>query len=181
MDFLELAEKRYSVRSYLRKPVEREKIERCLEAARLAPSACNSQPWEFIVIDKPEMKEKVINYFTGELISFNNFVEGAPVLIVAVTSRPNLASRTGGFIRRTPFELIDTGIAVEHMCLQAVEEGLGTCILGWFDEKGVKKALEITGNRRVFLVVTMGYPSEDKIKPKQRKELSSMVFYNNYS
>ncbi|GAH18960.1 unnamed protein product, partial [marine sediment metagenome] len=138
MGFLDLVKDRQSVRKYLNKPVEREKIERCLEAARLAPSSSNSQPWRFIVIDEPKLKEAVARETFGRLISFNHFSLQAPVLILLISEKTKLSVRIGGMIKNKQFSLIDIGIAAEHFCLQAVEEGLGTCILGWFDEKGVK-------------------------------------------
>ncbi|MCK4226549.1 nitroreductase family protein [candidate division WOR-3 bacterium] len=180
MDFLDLVKARQSVRKYLNKPVEREKIERCLKAARLAPSACNSQPWKFIVIDEPELKDAVAKETFGRIISFNHFSLQAPVLILLISEKPNLITRIGGVIKNKQFNLIDIGIAAEHLCLQATEEGLGTCILGWFNEKGVKKLLNIPGRRRIALIITMGYPESDKIRPKERKEMDSIRSYNRY-
>jgi nitroreductase len=180
MKFLELAQLRQSVRAYKNTPVEREKIERCLEAARLAPSACNAQPWKFIVVDEPALKDAVAKETFSTVVSFNKFTIQAPVMIVIVTEPPNLTSRLDGMIKDKPFNLMDVGMAVEHLCLQAVEEGLGTCILGWFDEKAVKKLLNIPKNKRVDLIVCMGYPESDNVRVKSRKELAQMVSYNKY-
>lgn len=180
MDFLDLVRDRQSVRKYLNKPVEREKIERCLEAARLAPSSSNSQPWRFIVIDEPKLKEAVARETFGRLISFNHFSLQAPVLILLISEKTKLSVRIGGMIKNKQFSLIDIGIAAEHFCLQAVEEGLGTCILGWFDEKGVKKLLNIPLQKRVELIITVGYTESDKIRPKKRKEMDQIRSYNSY-
>jgi len=180
MKFLDLVKARQSVREYLNKSVEREKIERCLEAARLAPSANNSQPWRFIVIDDPKLKEAVARETFSRLISFNSFSLQAPVLILLISERPSFFSRIGGAIKDKQFNLIDIGIAAEHFCLQATEEGLGTCILGWFNENEVKKLLNIPQSKRVELIITMGYPSSNEICPKERKEMNQIRSYNSY-
>lgn len=181
MDFLDLVKARQSVRKYLNKPVEREKIERCLKAARLAPSTGNSQPWKFIVVDEPELKDTVAKETFGRIISFNHFSLQAPVLILLIPEKPNLITRIGGVIKNKQFNLIDIGIAAEHLCLQATEEGLGTCILGWFNEKGVKKLLNIPQQKRIELIITLGYPDESvKKKSKKRKDIDSIRSYNRY-
>ncbi|MEA2087706.1 MAG: nitroreductase family protein [Candidatus Caldatribacteriota bacterium] len=180
MKFLDLVKARQSVRKYLDKPVEREKIERCLEAARLAPSANNSQPWSFIVVDDPKLKEAVAGKTFDKLISFNRFSLQAPVLILLLSERPSFVSRIGGAIKDKQFSLIDIGIAAEHLCLQATEEGLGTCMLGWFNEKGVKKLLNIPQSKRVELIITMGYPESTEIRPKKRKPIDKIKSYNSY-
>ena len=180
MKFLDLVKARQSVRGYLSKEVEREKIERCLEAARLAPSASNSQPWSFIVVDDPKLKEAVAKETFSQLISFNNFSLQAPVLIILISERPGFLNKVAEAIKDKQFSLIDIGIAAEHFCLQAVEEGLGTCMLGWFNEKGVKKLLNIPPPKRVELIITMGYPESNEIRRKKRKEIDQIRSYNSY-
>lgn len=180
MKFLDLVNKRQSIRKYLDKPVEREKVEQCLEAARLAPSANNSQPWSFIVIDDPKLKEAVARNTFDRVISFNRFSLQAPVLILILSERPSFFSRIGSAVKDKQFSLIDIGIAAGHLCLQAVEEGLGTCILVWFNEKGVKKLLNIPQEIRVELIITMGYPESYQIRPKKRKSINQIKSYNSY-
>ena len=180
MKFLDLVNKRQSVRKYLDKPVEREKVERCLEAARLAPSANNAQPWSFIVIDDPKLKEAVARKTFDRVISFNRFSLQAPVIILLLSERPSFFSRIGSAVKDKQFSLIDIGITAEHLCLQAVEEGLGTCMLGWFNERGVKKLLHIPPQIRVELIITMGYPTSDEIQPKERKPINQIKSYNSY-
>ena len=180
MNFLDLVNKRQSVRKYLGKPVEREKIERCLEAARLAPSANNSQPWSFIVIDDPKLKEAVARNTFDRVISFNRFSLQAPVLILILSVRPSFFSRVGSIVKDKQFSLIDIGITAEHLCLQAVEEGLGTCMMLWFNEKGVKKLLNIPSQIRVELIITMGYPESIQIRPKKRKPINQIKRYNRF-
>jgi nitroreductase len=179
-NFLELVKSRQSVRSYSDKPVETVKIERCLEAARLAPSACNAQPWKFIVVDNPELKNSIADATEDRILSMNHFTKQASVHIVVVREKPNITSKLGGIIRNKTYTLIDLGIATEHFCLQAVSEGLGTCILGWFNEKKIKELLNIPGNKRAELIITLGYPASDEIREKKRKKLEEIYSYNRY-
>jgi nitroreductase len=129
MDFLNLVKKRQSTRRYLDKPVERDKIERCIEAARLAPSATNTQPWKFIVVDNLELRGKVANKTFNQIVSFNRFSLQAPVLIVITSNRMNISNKITQTLKNRELTPIDIGIAAEHICLQAAEEGLGTCLV----------------------------------------------------
>jgi nitroreductase len=181
MKFLELIEKRQSDRVYIDKKVDREKINRCLEAARLAPSASNSQPWTFVVIDEPELKDKVAHKTYGPLKSFNKFVPQAPVIVAIVMEKPKLITEAGGRIKKKEYPLIDIGIAAEHFCLQAAVEGLGTCMLGWFDEKAVRKLINVPKGKSIPLLITLGYTPEGYRKRKKiRKEFDKIVKYNSY-
>ena len=180
MNFLELVTKRQSVRRYLDKPVEPEKIERCLEAARLAPSACNSQPWKFVVIDDEELKNKVASATYSNLVSINRFSTEAPVLILIISQRPKPFARFASRVKNRQLKLIDIGIAAEHFCLQAAEEGIGTCIMGWFAERKVNKLLQIPKSKRVELVISVGYASSEQIRPKERKPIDEIRSFNKY-
>ncbi len=179
--FLNLARTRQSVRKYLPREVEKEKIERCLEAVRLAPSASNGQPWKFIVTDKPELLHEISQHTYGPLQSFNKFVNEAPVIVVVVLEKMKLVTRIGANLKERNFSLIDIGIAAEHFCLQAAEEGLGTCMLGWFDEHPIKKLLKIPQEKRIALLITLGYCPEDyPLRKKQRKKIDQIHSYNAY-
>jgi nitroreductase len=181
MNFLELSNLRQSERTYIHdKPVERNKILRCIESARLAPSACNSQPWHFIIVDKPVLKSQVASSMSNTVLPLNHFTNQAPVIIVIVNEGSNFTANLGNKIKQKDFSAIDIGIATEHFCLQAFEEGLGTCILGWFDEKNVKKILHIPKTRRVELLITLGYPKTDTCRNKKRKALDEIFSYNSY-
>ena len=181
MDFSELILKRQSDRKYTDKPVSRERINSCLEAARLAPSASNSQPWTFVVVDEPELKEKVAHKTIGPLRSFNKFVPQAPVIVAIVMEKPKLITEVGGRIKEKEYPLMDIGIAAGHFCLQAAEQGLGTCTLGWFDEKAVKELLKVPENRNIPLLITLGYTPEGyKTRKKIRKDFDKVVRYNSY-
>lgn len=181
MDFLKLVQNRQSVRRYSSSPVEKEKINRCLEAARLAPSASNSQPWTFIVVDQPELKEELSSYTYDKVLTFNKFVHQAPILVVFVIEKPKLITHLASKVKKLNYPLIDCGITSEHFCLQAAEEELGTCMLGWFREKPIKKLLNIPTGKTIGLIVTLGYPEEGyKKREKIRKELKEIVKYNSY-
>ncbi|MEI6632877.1 MAG: nitroreductase family protein [Chlamydiota bacterium] len=178
MNFLDLVKERRSVRRYSPKPVSRQVIDRCLEAARLAPSACNSQPWSFIVIDDPEKVADLAPRVFGGIYSMNAFVKDAPVLVAVVTERSTYAARLGGFFKGTRYNLIDIGISCEHLVLQAAEDGVGTCWLGWFDEKALKRALGLPRGTRVDILISMGYPADDpKAEGKARKPLDQVRKY----
>jgi nitroreductase len=185
MSFLELAQKRQSVRDYLSdRAVEREKIERCLEAARLAPSTSNSQPWSFVVVDDPQLRRAVAAATFSGLLSFNRFAAAAPVMVVVVTEPPVLSRtyvRLATGLKKRPYHMLDVGMAAEHFCLQAADEGLGSCMLGWFDERAVKRVLGIPERRRVDLVITLGYPAAGTERPKKRKTLDRIRSYNRYA
>ncbi|MBN1469612.1 MAG: nitroreductase family protein [Fusobacteriaceae bacterium] len=178
MKFIDLVKKRYSLRSYSNKKVDRKKIELCLESARLSPSACNSQPWSFIVIDDEKTKAKIADKTNLLFSKINKFLFDAPVIIAVITEKPNIKSQIGGFLKKKDFNLIDVGIAIEHLCLQATELGLGTCIIGWFNEKFTKQILNIPKNKRIGLLISLGYSKTDAIPEKKRKSLNKIFKYN---
>jgi nitroreductase len=177
MDFLALVRKRRSIRSYRPDAVPHDVLDRCLEAARLAPSACNSQPWQFIVVDSPDQRQAVADAaFTGVYTVFS-FAKQSPVLVVVTTDRAGYRSRLGGFLRNIRFSLVDIGIAVEHFVLAATEAGLGTCWVGWFSERGVRKALGLPRRTRVVALVCVGYPPDEPCEPTPRKSLEEIRSY----
>ena len=180
MDFLKLVNLRESTRIYLDKKVEREKLEKCIEAARMAPSACNSQPWKFIVVDEEETIQNIRKTIYDPLIKMNKFALEAPAFIVAVFENPNITSKIGGMIKGKDFTILDVGIACEHICLAAAELGLGTCMIGWFKEKEMKHLLNIPKNKAIALVISVGYPESRNPRKKVRKELKDILSYNKY-
>lgn len=176
---LSLIKSRQSDRKYLDKPVEREKIERITEAGRLSPSACNGQPWHLIVVDELSVRDRVASATESELLRMNSFVRQAPVLIVVVRKKSNFTSRAGDLIKQKDYSVIDIGIVAASIVYQATAEGLGTCILGWFDEKGIKKALGIPASKKVELVISVGY-TENRLRDKSRKPHGEIISYNRY-
>ena len=178
--FLQLVNSRQSDRGYTDKPIEEEKLNLCIEAARMAPSASNSQPWTFILVNEPELKDKIAKATFSTLVSFNKFAVSAPVLLVIVIEKPRAVTQIGGAIKKREFPLIDIGITAEHFCLQAEELGLGTCMIGWFEENRIKSLLQIPKNKRLGLVITIGYPASDKKRKKIRKPINEVYFRNRY-
>lgn len=175
-----LINNRQSVRGYKSDAVEKEKLDRILEAGRISPSACNAQPWKFIVVDEPELKNKIADATSNRVIGINHFTKQAPVHIVVVMEPANFNSNFGSFVKDKNLPLIDIGIAAAHICLQATAEGLGTCILGWFNERTIKKLLDIPKSKRVILVITLGYAESDEIREKRRKTIDEVVSINKY-
>lgn len=176
MNFEELINARQSDRKYDNQPIDRSLLRLCLEAARIAPSACNSQPWKFVVVDDPKLLAGMKEAAAG--MGMNKWVTDVPVIVAVVLEKMNLTARIGSVIKDKEYSLLDVGIAVEHFCLQATELGLGTCIIGWFDEKKVKKLLDIP-KRRVPLLISVGYPTSEHRK-KVRKPLEEMSSWNKY-
>ena len=179
MSFLTLVSNRQSVRKYAPTPVEPEKLERCLEAARLAPSASNSQPWHYIIIDKEPLRTEVARATFSNTVKFNRFALDAPVLLVVVLTRPRLLNRFAMLLKNKEWRLIDIGISTEHFCLQASEEGLGTCMMGWYDEKKLKSLLKLERNKSVALVISLGYAVDGyPLRKKIRKPIEEVVTYH---
>lgn len=166
--FLELVNKRYSVRDYLDTPVEPEKIKLCLEAARLAPSACNSQPWNFIVVNDQKLKNNLCDKIFSGIYKTNSFAIKAPVIVAVVSERGNFIAKVGSMLRDTKYYLIDIGIAVEHFVLQAAELGLGTCWIGWFNEKEAKKVLSVPVDKKIDIIIAVGYPAKSQSERKRK-------------
>ena len=174
-EFLDLVQQRCSVRGYAPRPVEKEKIGHCLEAARMAPSACNAQPWTFIVVDDTELKNHLADATADRWLPLNHWTKQAPVHVVIVVEAAKLTSRIGAVVKKKDFPWIDVGIAAEHFCLQAAAQGLGTCMLGWFKEEKVKQLLNIPAAKRVGLLITLGYPYTHPGKPP-RKHLDEIRY-----
>jgi nitroreductase len=116
----------------------------------------------------------------AEFPDFNHFALKAPVLVLAVCERQKISAKFGGIVKRKNFSLMDIGIAAEHFCLQAAEEGLGSCILGWFNEKKVKKTVSIPRLKRVELIISLGFSDDEQIPHKNRKSIDEISSYNKY-
>lgn len=181
MALLELIKHRKSIRGFINRPVEREKIMLCLEAARLAPSACNSQPWKFIVVDDPKLKNRLCKAAFGGIYSFNSFCQTAPVMVVVVSEKSKFLARIGGFFRGTKYYLIDIGIAVEHLVLEAEDLGLGTCWVGWFDEEAVKSILNVPRRKKIDILLALGYYDREKVTSEHDREpIDKITSFNSY-
>jgi nitroreductase len=179
-DLLTLFKQRQSVRSYSDLPVESEKLMRCIEAARLAPSACNAQPWKFIVVDKAELRNAIADNMSNKIVPINHFTRQAPILVGIVREPANFTSSFGQVVKDKEYPLMDIGIAAIQFCLQATAEGLATCMMGWFNERKIKQLLSIPRSKRLELIITVGYPTTDEIRTKKRKELDEILSFNSY-
>ena len=179
MEMLDLILRRQSDRRYSVRPVEPDKIDRILEAGRMAPSACNSQPWKFIVVNDPTVLKDLAKAAVEPITGMNSFADQSPVIIVIVRENPNFSSKFGSNLQRKDYSLIDIGIACQNICLQATAEGLGSCILGWFRERKVRNILGIPSSKRVELLITLGY-AECEYREKRRKPKDQVVSYNSY-
>jgi len=181
MTFNKLILARQSVRRYAEKPVEPEKLTLCLEAARLAPSASNSQPWKFIIVDKEPLRTEVAKATFSDIKLINKFTVQAPVLVVIVMEKAKLITRLAMLVKKKEWPLIDIGITAEHFCLQAAELGLGTCMIGWFEEEKIKKLLQMPADKSIGLVISVGYAVEGyPQRTKIRKTMEEIVSYNKY-
>ncbi len=176
--FQRLVRTRRSVRRFLERPVERDKLLTCVEAARLAPSAENVEPWRFVILDDPELKQRFAEAAFSGIYRPTRWAAKAPVL-VAILARPDIfANRIGKQIQGTNYYLIDIGIAGEHFVLQAHELGLGTCWIGWFHEKKARKTLGLSRKYKVVSLLAVGYPEPREPKPKKRRALEEIAFFN---
>ena len=169
MDFYEAIKSRYSVRSYLNKPVEQEKLDRILDAARLAPSGSNRQPWKFVVVRDAETRKKLVLACSNQ-----EFVGQAPVVIAGVGLMPDRIMSCG-----VPGDPVDVAIALEHVALAAAAEGLGTCWIGSFHQDQIRALLGIPANAKVIEVMTLGYPA-DHPRPKTRKSIKELVCHDQW-
>jgi nitroreductase len=169
MDVAEAIRTRRSVRRYHPRKVEKKKLMAILEAARLAPSAGNRQEWRFIVVQDPQTRKKL-----ADAASNQTFVAEAPVVIVCCAETDGHIMRCGQLSYP-----IDVAIAIDHMTLKAVEEGLGTCWIGAFYEDKVKSILGIPPRIRVVELLTLGYPA-DSPRPKVRKKIEEIVKYETW-
>ena len=181
MVFNELILSRQSVRRYSETPVEPEKLSQCLEAARLAPSASNSQPWKFIVVDQEPLRTEVAKATFSDIKLINKYTLQAPVIVVIVMEKAKLITRLAMMVKKKEWPLIDIGITAEHFCLQAVELGLGTCMIGWFEEDKIKKLLQIPPDKSIGLLISVGYAVDGYPQRKKiRKSMEEIVRYNKY-
>lgn len=172
--YFELIEKRESCRDYDSRPVEKAQLVRMVEAARLAPSACNSQPWRFTVVTGE--KAGAVAACTQEM-GMNKFTSDAPAFIVISEERAKLSASIAGKVKDQQYAPIDIGLATAQLCLAATDLGLSTCILGWFSEEKLKKLLGKTVGDRIRLVISVGYAKTDSVRPKKRKALDEILYF----
>jgi len=170
IDIYEAIEKRRSVRSYKAKTISEAVLNRILEAARLAPSAHNAQDYKLIIIKDSQKKQQL-----AKAGLYQKFIFQAPIIIAGVALDPKLDSSS-----EIPFYAVNLAIAFDHITLAAASEGLGTCWIGAFDQREVKKILEIPEKYKVVALMPLGFP-DDKPKSKLRKSLKELIRYEKFS
>ena len=171
MKVLEVIQKRRSVRKYKEDPIPEKALMRVLEAARLAPSGKNFQPWKFIIVKDKALKEKLAQASAGQF-----FMAEAPIIIVGCGFPDNCYTHMGRYMKSWS---VDVTIALEHLILQAQEEGLGTCWIGSFEEEEVKAILNIPENVKVLALTPLGYPDEIP-RFRGRKSLDEIISNDRY-
>jgi nitroreductase len=169
---------RRSIRRFLPTPVEPEKLRACLEAARIAPSAHNAQPWRFIVVDDPALKDRLTAAAFSGIYSGSEFAARAPVLLVLLARRSFVAHHLGARIQRVPYFLVDLGIAGEHVVLQAEELGLATCWMGWFNYRRARKVLDVPRKFKIVAMMPVGYAEKRPTREPPRRRFEEIVSFN---
>jgi nitroreductase len=169
METITAIKQRRSVRAYSDMPVEKDKVARVLEAARLAPSARNLQDWRFVVVQRQDIRDKIALASKGQ-----EFIKDAPIVIAACGTNPDYIMSCGQYAYT-----IDISIALTHMMIRATDLELGTCWIGAFNERRVKEALSIPDEVRVVALLTLGYP-RFLPQPKSRKPLDDIVNYDRW-
>jgi nitroreductase len=172
-DYLELALKRQSCRSYSDKAVEHDKLLKCVEAARLTPSACNSQPWSVVVVEDPKIVPQVAE--STMQLGANGYIKDAKAFFVVVEETARLMPTVAKLMDSRVFTKGDLGAFVLSLALEAESQGLGTCILGLFDRPRLRELLSIPTEKNIFMVIAVGYPKSEKVRDKERKPLAEIA------
>jgi nitroreductase len=171
MSVLEVIRQRRSVRAYKKDPIPEETLIRVLEAARLAPSGKNLQPWKFVIVQHSVLKKKLAKASNDQ-----DFIADAPLIVVACGFPDECYRAMGRYMKSWP---VDVTIALEHLILQAQEEGLGTCWIGSFEEEQVKSLLAVPQDVKVLALTPLGYPAEEP-EFRGRKSLAKIISYDTF-
>ena len=176
MNFSQLVKDRQSCRNYNTSPAEKEKIMKMIETAALSPSACNSQPWHFIVVDEKNQVEKMPALL--QLGRINKFTDNVPAYIVICETKARLLA--GATCDSQHYAQMDIGLTTAHLILSAQSQGLSTCIIGAFNEKAITELFSIPDDTKIRLVLAIGYAEEDTIRAKSRKPLTDVCSFNQW-
>jgi len=172
--FQSLVSRRFSCRAYKPDPVPREHVEAMLKAARLAPSACNRQPWRLAVVTSPARRKDLL--CKGVLPGLSMpWIADAPVIIALGMRRATLTHRVAPLIAKVDYPWLDCGIAGEHLVLQATELGLGTCWIGWIRPRGIRRVIGWPPGIRPVALITVGWPQDPQPPERNRKPLSDIA------
>ena len=174
-DFMQLCLERQSCRSFSDQPVEHEKLVKCVEAARLSHSGCNAQPWSYVIVENPEIVEQIA--VLSQQIGLNAFTSKAKAFAIVLEEHAILISRIRCMIDSQYFAKFDLGSTVAYFCLEAQEQGLGTCILGLYDRDKIKALAGIPQEKMFSSLIAIGYPAEETAREKVRKPMEEIVRY----
>jgi nitroreductase len=172
-DFMELCKSRQSCRSFADKPVEHEKLVQCIEAARLAPSGCNSQPWSFVVVEDPSIVPQVAQATVR--LGINEYMKSAKAFIIAFEEHAVLMPQVRSICDSQIFAQGDVGAAVVTICYEAQSLGLGSCIIGLYDKEKLCELLDISEDKKFACLIALGYPTDNTTRKKSRKALEEIV------
>jgi nitroreductase len=172
-DFLDLCLRRQSCRNFSDKPVEHEKLVKCVDAGHYAPSGCNSQPWSFVVTETPGVVAEVAK--CGQQNDMNPFLSNARAFIIVLEEHAVLMPAVRRIIDSQYFAKGDLGAATVQICLEAEALGLGTCIIGIYDREGICKALDIPIEKQFAALIAVGYPADPAVRQKSRKPLEEIM------
>lgn len=170
--FNELILKRESCRNYTGEPVDISLIMQCVDAARLSPSACNSQPWKYYIVNDEENAQKVRECIQPN--GANKFTDKCPAFAVVAEKHATLMKSIASKTPSQKWAQNDVGLSIAHYCLQAADLGLGTCIIGMIDEDGLHKNLGISEDEKIRLVLATGYPADEAPREKRRKSIEEI-------
>lgn len=171
-DFMNLCLRRQSCRKFADRPVEHEKLVSCIEAARLSPSGCNSQPWSFVVVETPELVAEVAKCRQE---GSNTFLDDAKAFIVVLEEHAVLMPKLRAILDSQYFAKGDLGAAVMSISYEAESQGLGTCIIGLYNRERLCELLDIPMEKRFGALIAVGYPADETVRPKTRKPLEDIV------
>jgi nitroreductase len=172
-DFMDLCKRRQSCREFSEKPVEHDKLLQCVEAGRLTHSACNAQPWSFLVVESPDIVSQVAT--CGQQLKQNAWLGTAKAFIIVLEEHANLSPVISCFLDSQYYAKGDLGAATAYICLEATAQGLGSCIIGLYDRKKICELLNIPLEKQFGSVIALGYPSNDVIRSKRRKAFEDIV------
>jgi nitroreductase len=172
-DFLDLCLRRQSCRNFSDKPVEHEKLVKCVDAGHYAPSGCNAQPWSFVVAETPNVVAEVAK--CGQQMNMNPFLSKAQAFIVVLEEHAVLMPLVRRIMDSQYFAKGDLGAATLQICLEAETQGLGTCIIGVYDREELSKILNIPLEKQFAALIAVGYPADPAVRPKSRKVLEEIT------
>jgi nitroreductase len=172
-DFLDLCLRRQSCRNFSDKPVEHEKLVKCVDAGHYAPSGCNSQPWSFVVVETPGIVKEAAK--CGQQMNMNPFLSNAQAFIIVLEEHAVLMPAVRRIVDSQYFAKGDLGAAVVQVCLEAETQGLGTCIIGIYDREGLCKLLDIPVEKQFAALIAVGYPADPAVRQKSRKPLEEIT------